>query len=232
MIGLFPKKRQRGGWTHGHAGFVCYLHPSPCITKQELGFGFWDCFAEYQNTNMTWMRNVLCSSVVKKCGMLVVFTLARCMRKHLSPLSSAKIRRLYLFRAAAINTEWGIVGQTEGKERERWWKEEKNVDAALFVIGCASVGADGINPCWSQENGGWPPPCHSPPSSTQLRQHAAVFPAFTCPFPPLIPPCHEAAWCYLMAIIPPWDGASSVQSISLQGEEWSQEGGLQKRKHK
>lgn len=62
-----------------------------------------------------------------------------CRRKHLSPLSSAQIRCLYLFRAEEINTEWSIVRQEERKrqtKRERWWGGSCFLFNCLFVSRC------------------------------------------------------------------------------------------------
>lgn len=136
-------------------------------------------FAESWNTGMTWTRNVTQSlalkraSVMKKCGTLVFFTLAARRRKHLSPLSSAQIRCLYLFRVDEINPEWGTVGQPE-KERERATldKGERQGSSLVFNCLCVSMWADGIywkaisarSGDWSADPLLWPPySCHQQP---------------------------------------------------------------------
>lgn len=83
------------------------------------------------------------ASMMKKRGTLVFFTLAGSRRKHLSPLFSAQIRCLYLFRAEEINTEWSIVGQSERKKEEREMVAKKrggkDKEAAWFSIACVCV---------------------------------------------------------------------------------------------
>lgn len=55
---------------------------------------------------------------VRRC-VRASFTFVANWRKHLSPLSRAQIRCLYLFSAEQINAEWSAVGQRErGKDKE------------------------------------------------------------------------------------------------------------------
>ena len=166
---------------------------------------FWDCFADSWNTNMTWMRNVSYSlalkwaSMMKKRGTLVFFTLAGSRRKHLSPLSSAQIRCLYLFRVEEINPEWSTVGQRERKTKEKEMAERAKGQGSSLVFNCLCVsgGADGIYwrsiPARSGDWERWPPaptPFQPPP--------AALFPASTCPPPALIHSHYETA-CIMLS---------------------------------
>lgn len=107
------------------------------ITGCEFAFGFLGLFCNSPKHKHDLNEKHLLFACPKKsiydeevwCACL--FTLAERRRKHLSPLSPAQIRCLYLFRVEEINPEWSIVGQ-----RERWWKEGTDKEEDWFSIPC------------------------------------------------------------------------------------------------
>lgn len=155
------------------------------------------------------------ASMMKKRGTLVFFTLAGSRRKHLSPLSSAQIRCLYLFRAEEINTECGTEWEKERRERDGGIKggerTRKQLGSQLPV--CVSMWADGIYPCAARVLGGWPLLYSNiPPSHHYLLPPTATFLAFMFPLTLLIHSHYETACIMLFnENNPQGDGASYIQ---------------------
>lgn len=145
------------------------LHPTCGIVLQNPGTPTWPEW-EMSPILLPWKEQLCWRSVV-----CLSFSPVGSGRKHLSPLSSAQIRCLYLFRVEEINPEWSTVGRGA---RKRWWKEGKHNEAAWFsfacVCPCEQMAFIGKPSLLSRETGALTP-CYNPLPAT--------FPASTCPPP-------------------------------------------------
>lgn len=160
------------------------LHPTFRIVLQNPETPTWPEW-EMSPILLPWKEQLCWRSVAR-----LSFSPVGSRRKHLSPLLSAQIRCLYLFRVEEINPEWSTVGRGA---RKRWWKEGKHNEAAWFsfacVCPCEQMAFFGKPSLLSQETGALTP-CYNPLPAT--------FPASTCP-PPAPIHSHYEAVCLMLS---------------------------------
>lgn len=178
--------------SHGNASlFVCFsislvlqgmsLHPTGGIVLWSLKAQTWP---EWE------MSPILSPSKEHLCWRSAVrlsFPPVGSRRKHLSPLSSVKIRCLCLFSVEQINCEWSTVGRGARKgEREmveRGEKTTKQLGSQLLV--CVRVSRWYLlesHLCSVRRMKHWP---------ITITPLSATFPASTCPPPAPIHSHHE-----------------------------------------
>lgn len=176
--------------SHGNASlFVCF---SISLVLQGMSLHPTSGIVLWNPKTLTWpeweMSPILSPSKEHLCWRSAVrlsFPPVGSRRKHLSPLSSVKIRCLCLFRVEQINCEWSTVGRgarkREGEMVERGEKTTKQLGSQLLACSpCEQMVFTGKPSLLSQENEALTP-CYNPPFSYLSCLH--VPPACTNPFP-------------------------------------------------